>query len=216
MKGLFPRFVKFASVALCIGFAASCSGDHPKPAADAGKSEPAGVATVSAPDESEQRGGGTPTADGADEALKLVDLEGYKAELAKHKGKVVLVDFWATWCVPCVSQFPHTVELSRKHKGAGLDVISVSMDDPAAKAKVLDFLKKQGGEFDNLLANFPEGVNAFEVLELDGDSIPHYKLYDRDGKLHKKLFIDETSDKVLTAEDIDHAVEELLAKKDAS
>src|SRR5688572_18937744 len=58
-------------------------------------------------------------------SLQAADADEYQRTLEKHRGKVVLVDFWATWCAPCVKQFPHTVGLERKYKDRGLAVISV-------------------------------------------------------------------------------------------
>src|SRR5215207_11502461 len=48
-----------------------------------------------------------------------------------HKGKVVVVDFWADYCAPCKKAFPHLVQLHQKHARDGLVVISVNLDDPA-------------------------------------------------------------------------------------
>ena len=59
-----------------------------------------------------------------------VDRAGYDAAIAKHRGKVVLVDFWATWCLPCVEQLPHTLELGQQMADRGLAVVTVSCDEP--------------------------------------------------------------------------------------
>src|SRR5688572_13493993 len=45
--------------------------------------------------------------------LRVVDRAGFDAVIAEHRGKVVLVDFWATWCLPCVEQLPHTLEMGQ-------------------------------------------------------------------------------------------------------
>lgn len=98
--------------------------------------------------------------------LQLVDRAAYDAVIAKHQGKVVLADFWATRCPPCVEQFPHTVELSQQFDSDQFAVVSVSMDEPEDRDKVLGFLKDQGATFDNLLSDYGvggEGVTAFEI-----------------------------------------------------
>src|SRR5262245_34541033 len=73
-----------------------------------------------------------------------------------QKGKVVLVDCWATWCPPCVKNFPHLVERHKKYAEKGLVCVSVSMDkmsNPKAydKDKVLEFLKDKGATFPNFI-----------------------------------------------------------------
>ena len=57
--------------------------------------------------------------------VQVADRQAFDALVEQRRGEVVLVDFWATWCIPCVQQFPHTVDLHRKYAGRGLAVISV-------------------------------------------------------------------------------------------
>lgn len=114
-------------------------------------------------------------------AVTIADRAAYDDMLAKHKGKVILVDFWATWCGPCVKQFPHTVELSKKYDPATLAVISVSMDQPDDREKVLEFLRNKGAAFDNLISQYGIGQKGFEAFDVSDGAIPHYKLYDRAG-----------------------------------
>ena len=59
--------------------------------------------------------------------LSVVDKAGFQKAIDAHRGKVVLVDYWATWCGPCVKQFPHTVELWHKYRDRGLDVIGAKL-----------------------------------------------------------------------------------------
>jgi thiol-disulfide isomerase/thioredoxin len=62
--------------------------------------------------------------------------------VAAHKGKVVLVSFWATWCVPCREEMPHLVKMEQKLRAKGLDVVMISVDDPSDEAKASKVLKE--------------------------------------------------------------------------
>jgi len=65
----------------------------------------------------------------------LKDSQGKDFSLASHKGKVILLDFWATWCPPCKVEIPWFVEFQEKYGPKGLIVIGVSVDDPASALK---------------------------------------------------------------------------------
>ena len=65
----------------------------------------------------------------------LKDANGKDFNLASHKGKVILLDFWATWCPPCKVEIPWFVEFQQKYGPQGFIVIGVSVDDPASKLK---------------------------------------------------------------------------------
>jgi thiol-disulfide isomerase/thioredoxin len=116
--------------------------------------------------------------------VKLIDgdQDTLAAILEGHKGKVILVDFWATWCGPCVKQFPHSMELSHKYRQDGFAVVSVSMNEPDEKESVLAFLVRQNADIDNLLPKYGAGTEFLEAFDLRGD-VPFYRLYDRRGKL---------------------------------
>lgn len=116
--------------------------------------------------------------------LRTVDIDGYNLEIQKHKGSVVLVDFWATWCIPCVEQFPHTVQLHEKYSGQGLAVLSLSFDDEGSEADVRNFLREQKAYFLNLRSEYGAGTESMEKFDLDA-AVPHYRLYDHTGKLRE-------------------------------
>jgi thiol-disulfide isomerase/thioredoxin len=142
-------------------------------------------------------------------SLTVTDADGLRAAIGQHRGSVVLVDFWATWCLPCVEQFPHTVELARKHGERGLVVISVSMDSPKSEAQVRAFLEKQDARFENFVAGYANAVEATKALGLPGP-VPCYRVYDREGELRREFGVDPRAAKQFTAEDVEAAVVELL------
>jgi len=145
-------------------------------------------------------------------SLTKVNRAEFDKVIARHKGKVVLVDFWATWCPPCVEQFPHTVALARKYADKGLVVVSVSFDEAEEEAEVRKFLGQRGASFENLISKV-DTQQAIDDFQIDNGAIPNYWLYDRSGKIAKRFSPSDPTVK-FRSEEIDSAVEELLARKD--
>jgi thiol-disulfide isomerase/thioredoxin len=77
-----------------------------------------------------------------------IDKDGLAAELSRQRGRVVVLNFWATWCEPCREEFPLFVSLDREMRPRGLSVISVSLDAPSSlEGSVRPFLAAQNAAF---------------------------------------------------------------------
>ena len=145
--------------------------------------------------------------------VTAVDRAGFDAAISRHRGKVVLVDFWATWCGPCVEQLPHTLELGHNLADRGLAVVTVSCDEPSETARVAEFLRsKEAGVATNLISQFGASQETMEAFEIANGAVPYYQLYDRSGKLRETFGIDPRAVKPFTSADIEAAVEKLLAE----
>ncbi len=84
-------------------------------------------------------------------AFSLTDTEGKPLNLADLKGKVVLLDFWATWCAPCKVEIPHFVEMQKKYGPQGLQIVGLSIDDDAKPVR--EFTQKMGMNYPVALAD---------------------------------------------------------------
>lgn len=119
----------------------------------------------------------------ADVKIAIGDEKALAEMIAAHKGQPVFVDYWATWCGPCVAFFPHTVEMSEKYKAQGLSVISVTFDPKEKEADVRAFLAGKGAAFENLISSHDPGAAAFEAFDVT--QVPYFRLYDKEGNLVK-------------------------------
>ena len=117
-----------------------------------------------------------------------VDAAGLKQAVKARKGKVVMVNFWATWCIPCVKEFPDLVRVYKKHRARGLDLVTVSFDEVKdTKPKVAPFLTKQkhtSGAY--ILKSSPDEFAERFDAKWQGE-IPRTYIYGRDGRLVKVL-----------------------------
>ena len=114
--------------------------------------------------------------------LPTVDESIVDRAVAPHKGKVVILNFWATWCGPCREEFPDLVRLYRENKGTTV-LVTVSMDEPEDVDKAIAFLKPHGSDFLSYLRNFRDFekfVNAVDPKWMGG--IPATFVFDKNGK----------------------------------
>ena len=116
------------------------------------------------------------------------DIDGEMFSLADLRGKYVIIDFWASWCVPCRKSNPHLKELYRKYKDQGLEVVCVSDDDPD-EAKWRTAVKKDDiGMFHHVLRGLKFDGKDFDrsedISELYGiHSLPTKILIDKEGMI---------------------------------
>ena len=109
----------------------------------------------------------------------LSDIEGRKLALSDYKGKIVLLNFWATWCTPCRAEIPHFVEMQNKYGPQGFQVIGISMDDSAKP--VHEF-------YQQYKLNYPVAVGDDQLANRFGGilGLPVNFLIDRQGRIHSK------------------------------
>ena len=118
-----------------------------------------------------------------------LDAAGLSNRVGREKGRVVLVNFWATWCLPCREEFPALSRLSRAYAGRGLSVIGVSTDFARETAAVQKFLDEQKPPFPNYRkksgGDDQDFINAVD-RSWNGE-LPFSVVYGRDGKKAKVL-----------------------------
>jgi len=142
--------------------------------------------------------------------LEPVNFEGWQEELHSLQGQIVVVDMWATWCLPCIERFPHMVELAQKYADQDVEFVSLCLDDRDDEDSIAlakRFLTEQRARFPNFLMD-EVVTQAFEKLDLLG--IPAVLIYGPDGSLRYRLTGDDPNNQFTDA-DVDNAIEELLA-----
>lgn len=130
--------------------------------------------------------------------LSYEALDGRKVDVQKLNGKVVLVDFWATWCPPCMAALPEVVDTYNKYHDKGFEIVGISLDKSEQALKgVLDRYKMEWPQyFDG------KGWGNKFVIEYNVSEVPTMWLVDKTGKLRT----------MQAREDLDKQVQELLAE----
>jgi thiol-disulfide isomerase/thioredoxin len=141
--------------------------------------------------------------------LKSVDPQAIKALIAANKGKVVFLNFFATYCVPCHTEFPDIMKLQTKYKDS-LQVVEVSMNDrtdAAEKAEMLKYLEEQKPPFPVYIASSTDD-DFYKLMDprwAQSEALPMTMIFDRDGKeVH-------FYQKALALADMEHDVAPLVA-----
>jgi peroxiredoxin len=133
--------------------------------------------------------------------FELKDVNGRIVRLSDYRGKVVVINFWATWCPPCRAEMPDLVKLQREYGKAGLQIIGISYP-PQKKSRVARFAK-------SLKVNYPIalGTRELKARYSSDETLPLTVVIDRDGK------VSEIISGILLREEFDEKIKPLLMKK---
>ncbi len=133
----------------------------------------------------------------------LEDIHGNSVSLTDYEGKVILLDFWATWCAPCIKEMPVLQDLYDTYRDSGFEVIGISVDEQGAVI-VKPFLKKVGATYPNLIyseevvqdygGGNPEILNTYGPLQ----GIPATFIINRNGEIVQK-YVGEVPRRILEA-----------------
>jgi peroxiredoxin len=113
--------------------------------------------------------------------VSLPDIEGHEQSIGQWKGQVLVVNFWATWCVPCREEMPEFVKLQRELGGRGLQFVGIAVDDVA---KVKTFAAELG-------LNYPVLIGGYGAIELSKSlgnqvgALPYTLIIDRAGSIRR-------------------------------
>lgn len=110
--------------------------------------------------------------------FELADVDGKMVKLSDFKGKVVLVNFWATWCAPCEIETPWFVEFDKKYRENGLQIVGISLDEDGVEP-VKKFMEKYSIQYKIVMGNETTAENFGGVVGL-----PTSFIVDQDGKFY--------------------------------
>jgi thiol-disulfide isomerase/thioredoxin len=112
-----------------------------------------------------------------------IDGRGFAELVARERGRVLLVNFWATWCGPCRAEFPDLSRLSSAYRSRGLEVVGISTDFESQRAAVERFLDAQRPSFDNYHKARGDDEVFINAVDADwGGELPFTLIYDRQGR----------------------------------
>ncbi|MDX2150759.1 MAG: TlpA disulfide reductase family protein [Bryobacteraceae bacterium] len=116
-------------------------------------------------------------------ALPPVDEASYPKLVSQHKGKVLLVNFWATWCVPCRKEMPELARIEARLKAKGLTLVTVSADEPEQEAAAQKFLAQYKLTGPAYLKRAKDDDKFIALVDAKwSGALPALALYDKSGK----------------------------------
>jgi thiol-disulfide isomerase/thioredoxin len=110
-------------------------------------------------------------------------LDGRRARGSDFQGKVLILDFWATYCPPCREEVPHLIALQRRYGAEGLHVVGLNVGGDEDRPKVPSFIEEFGIQY---ALGYPDAQMS-ELFFADNSAIPQTYVYDRQGRLLKKF-----------------------------
>ncbi|HYG10557.1 MAG TPA: TlpA disulfide reductase family protein [Pyrinomonadaceae bacterium] len=136
-------------------------------------------------------------------------LDGRRARGSDFQGKVLVLDFWATYCPPCRDEVPHLIDLQRRYGAQGLHVVGLNVGGDEDRPKVPAFIEEFGIQY---ALGYPDAQMS-ELFFADNSAIPQTYVYDRQGRLLKKFI---GFDRDTMPAELERAVQEALADKPAT
>lgn len=130
----------------------------------------------------------------SNEEIPVVDEVWLKSKIENRNGKILFVNFWATWCVPCVEEFPDLVKIYNENKNSQFEFLSISVDLPSEiETRVKPFLAEQSAGFPVVVVEEKRSEEVINLINREWNgSVPVTIIYDGNGKM--KEFIDEAKD----------------------
>ncbi len=117
-------------------------------------------------------------------SVESVDPDGLRALRKNDSGNLRLINVWATWCGPCIAEFPELVTINRMYRHRDFELVTVAANYPDEQKDVLNFLKKQQASNKNLLFGTPEKYKLIEAFDPDwSGALPYTLLVNHDGKV---------------------------------
>jgi thiol-disulfide isomerase/thioredoxin len=136
-------------------------------------------------------------------------LDGRRARGSDFQGKVLVLDFWATYCPPCRDEVPHLIDLQRRYGAQGLHVVGLNVGGDEDRPKVPAFIEEFGIQY---ALGYPDAPMS-ELFFADNSAIPQTYVYDRQGRLLKKFV---GFDRDTMPAELERVVQAALADKPAT
>ncbi|GIX07774.1 MAG: hypothetical protein KatS3mg115_2177 [Candidatus Poribacteria bacterium] len=183
-----PKTLLIVGVLLLSAMGGGCRSSEPASSSQAAPAATPSSATMKAP---------------SAPAVPTVDAAGIQQLLEERRGKVVVLNFWATWCGPCKEEMPHFQRLVERYGDQGVTVVAVSFDDPATlESHVIPFIQQTGYPFEFFLkADTPGDQYAAFIESVDPNwpgNVPTTIIYDRAGN-KRAVFYEQIDEATLEA-----------------
>ena len=135
--------------------------------------------------------------------LSLHDTQGNTQDISKYKGRIVVLNFWATWCVPCQHEMPLLAEMQKKYGNKGVVVLGASIDDEKSQPLIQAFAEKNKIPFPLLVDGTTDEMQQLQL----GEAIPATAFFDVDGTLVARVLGE------LDKSDLEKRLEWMLGKR---